>query len=129
MTTRRNGGSNTAGQARVGVVGPCTSGKSTLITGLLEHGIPARHIAQEHSYVPHMWKVIANPSLLIFLDVSFHESQRRKKLNWNLTEYQEQHRRLAHARAHAHLYLMTDSLSIPQVLAAVLDFLRSTPPQ
>jgi len=33
------------------------------------------HIAQEHSYVPYMWKRITNPDLLIYLNASFEVSQ------------------------------------------------------
>jgi len=52
------------------VVGPCAAGKSTLIEGLRQHGYQARHVAQEHSYVPEMWKLLTSPDYLIYLDVS-----------------------------------------------------------
>ncbi len=107
----------------IGVVGPCGSGKSTLIAGLEAHGYRCRHIAQEHSYVPRMWQVISHPDLLIFLHSSFETSTARRQLNWQLTDYEEQGRRLAHARAHAHLVIDTDGLSAAQVLARTLSFL------
>lgn len=111
---------------RVGIVGPCTSGKSTLI-GRLQgaHGLEMRHIAQEHSYVQTMWQVISKPKWLIFLDVSYSVSLQRRPLNWSLAEYHEQQRRLAHAREHADFYLMTDNLSPSQVAEAVKAFLRN----
>jgi adenylate kinase family enzyme len=56
-----------ADKVLVGVVGPCGSGKSTLIAALEAQGYPCRHIAQEHSYVKDMWKRITNPDVLIFL--------------------------------------------------------------
>lgn len=109
---------------RVGVVGPCTSGKSTLIARLRDApGIELRHIAQEHSYVQTMWKVISNPRWLIFLDVSYPVSLLRKPLNWTPAEYQEQQRRLANAREHADFYLLTDNLTPAQVAEEVKAFL------
>lgn len=109
----------------IGVVGPCGSGKTTLITGLQPYHLNLRHIAQEHSYVPSMWQRITRPDILIFLDASYPETIRRRNLNWTYEEYLEQHRRLGHARAHAHFYLMTDGLSPTQVINQVLSFLRS----
>ncbi|HUH98473.1 MAG TPA: hypothetical protein VLZ89_14000, partial [Anaerolineales bacterium] len=64
----------------IGVVGPCGSGKSTLIAGLEREGWRCRHIAQEHSYVPYMWQRITHPDLLIYLQASFEISTRRRKL-------------------------------------------------
>jgi deoxyadenosine/deoxycytidine kinase len=110
----------------LGIVGPCGSGKSTLIHGLSAYNIHTRHIAQEHSYVPYMWQRITHPDLLIFLDVSYPETIRRRQLNWTLQEYEEQHRRLAHARAHADLYIFTDELRPTQIVEQVLVFLRQT---
>lgn len=110
---------------RIGVVGPCTAGKTTLIRNLNERGIQARHIAQEHSYVQNMWKRLANPDILIFLDVSYPVSLVRRNINWTVEEYQEQQRRLAHAREYAHLYLLTDSLSELAVVSAVLEFVST----
>lgn len=109
----------------IGVVGPCGSGKTTLINGLRAYQLNLRHIAQEHSYVPSMWERITHPDLLIFLDATYPETIRRRKLNWTEAEYQEQHRRLAHARAHAHFYLMTDGLTPAQVVARVVEFLHA----
>jgi cytidylate kinase len=109
----------------IGVVGPCGSGKTTLIAGLEREGFQCRHIAQEHSYVPTMWKRITNPDLLIYLNSSFEVSTQRRKLNWNEAEYQEQLRRLDHARQHADLTIETDDLSPVEVLERTLSFIRS----
>src|SRR5688572_5458872 len=100
----------------VGVVGPCGSGKSTLIAGLEQNGYVCRHIAQEHSYVPAMWQRITNPDVLIFLDASFPISTRRRKLTWQKADHEEQHRRLAHARQHASIVIDTDALTPGEVL-------------
>jgi len=108
----------------VGVVGPCGSGKSTLIARLETHGYRCRHIAQEHSYVPAMWQIISKPDVLIYLGASFPVCPQRRKLNWQEKDHREQLRRLAHAREHAHLIVNTDDLTPEQVMQKALDFLQ-----
>ncbi len=110
-----------SGHTIIGIVGPCAAGKSTLIKALTDRGIPAKHIAQEHSFVPTMWERLTSPDILIFLDVSFEGSMKRRKQNWSLADYQEQHRRLRHARQNANLYLDTTNLSPKEVLEKVLQ--------
>jgi deoxyadenosine/deoxycytidine kinase len=107
----------------VGVVGPCGSGKSTLIEGLERHGYRCRHIAQEHSYAKHMWQVISKPDLLIFLDCSFENSTTRRRLSWVPADHEEQMRRLSHAREHAHIIIDTNILDAEAVLKRALEFL------
>lgn len=107
----------------VGVVGPCGAGKSTLIAGLEKHGYACRHIAQEHSYVPAMWKIISKPDVLIFLHASFPVSTERNKLDWRLKDYDEQSRRLSHAHEHAHIIIDTDDLTPEGVLQKALEYL------
>jgi cytidylate kinase len=108
----------------IGVVGPCGSGKSTLIAGLESQGYGCRHIAQEHSYVQAMWQIISKPDILIYLGASFPVSTARRKLNWQEKDYREQLRRLEHAHQHAHLIVDTDNLTPEQVLQNVLRFLQ-----
>lgn len=107
----------------IGIVGPCGAGKTTLVNALQNLNLQARHIAQEHSYVPKMWQRIAHPDILIFLDASYRETIRRRNLTWTLEEYEEQQLRLSHARANANLYIFTDFLSITQVIEKVVSFL------
>jgi cytidylate kinase len=109
----------------IGVVGVCGSGKSTLVTGLKLFGFIGRHIAQEHSYVQTMWLQLVHPDFLIFLDASYPATVQRRKLNWTEQEYQEQNRRLAHARQHADVYIFTDPLTSEQVIQTVLEFLKT----
>ena len=52
----------------IALVGKSGAGKSTLVAGLCKHGYRARQIAQEHSYVPQMWRLIRRPDTLIYLD-------------------------------------------------------------
>jgi deoxyadenosine/deoxycytidine kinase len=110
----------------IGIVGPCGSGKSTLIAGLEKAGYKCRHIAQEHSYVPYMWQRITNPDVLIFLEASFPTCTRRRQLNWTQADYEEQIHRLSHAHQNAHLVIATDDLSPADVLQAALTFLSGS---
>jgi adenylate kinase family enzyme len=108
----------------IGVVGPCGSGKSTLIAGLEQNGYTCRHIAQEHSYVQAMWQKIAKPDILIFLEASFPVSTARRKLTWQKRDHDEQLRRLSHARQHANVVIDTDALTPEQVLQRILEYLK-----
>jgi cytidylate kinase len=108
----------------IGVVGPCGSGKSTLIASLEKYGYKCRDIAQEHSYVQAMWQRIAKPDVLIYLEASFPVSTARRKLNWQKKDHDEQLRRLTHAREHANLLIKTDDLTTDQVLQKVLGYLK-----
>jgi cytidylate kinase len=108
----------------IGLVVPCASGKSTISARLGGLGWKVKHIAQEHSYVKDMWRRITNPDVLIFLDASYPVTIQRRSLHWEEKDYAEQHRRLAHARQHANLYIQTDSLSIDEVVERIIAFLQ-----
>jgi len=110
----------------VGVVGPCGSGKSTLIQGLqaLHLDLDLHHIAQEHSFAPTMWQRLVHPDFLVFLDASFEVSTRRRRLDWTEADFLEQQRRLSHARLHANLYIMTDPLTPPEIVQLVFQHLK-----
>jgi hypothetical protein len=115
---------------RVKVVGPCASGKSVLAAGLRRLGYDASSAAQDHSYVPDMWRRVDPPDVLVFLDVSLEVMHRRGRTGpgWD-QEYQDQQRvRLWHARAHCDLYLPTDDLTEEEVLARVVEFLEARRP-
>jgi len=109
----------------IGVVGPCGAGKSSLVSGLRSNGFLPRHIAQEHSYVPDMWHRLTNPDVLVYLEVSYENTIVRRKLDWTLAEYQEQLRRLNHARQHADLVVDTNRLTVDGVLQAVVAYIQS----
>ncbi len=110
---------------KIGVVGVCASGKSTLTAQLKALGYDARHIAQEHSYVKDMWRRITNPDILIYLNVSYPVTLARRTFDWREQDYAEQLERLAHARQHADLVIDTDELTPQQVLSCVLEFLQN----
>ena len=115
------------GEFIIAIVGPCASGKSTLARGLAEKGIRARQVVQEHSFVPEMWQVIAQPDLLVYLDASFQTCSQRKKLNWRQRDYDEQNLRLAHAKENCDLLVQTDGQTEAKVLEEVLSKLPLNP--
>ena len=108
---------------KIGLVGVCGAGKTTLTNGLKPYYTNVRQIAQEHSYVQDMWARLAKPDILIYLDASFSTTLQRKQFFWNEVDYQKQIQRLQHARQHADLKIDTDNLSPNEILESVLDFL------
>ena len=110
---------------RVAVVGACASGKSTLVDALRQAGYEARHVAQEHSYVPAMWQRISRPDVLVYLDVNYETIMaRRPGLNFSPADLEEQSRRLAHARDHCHLYLDTSEMAPAEIQERCLQYLE-----
>ncbi len=112
-----------SGRPKVGVVGPCGAGKSLLVAALRQRGITAREVAQEHSYVPSKRQRITNPDLLIYLHVSQKVAQRRMGRVIPSWAWEALEERLAHARAHADLWVDTDNLTPEGVLETVSAFL------
>src|SRR5262245_35972487 len=108
---------------KVTVVGPCAAGKSSLKGRLSAAGVAVRTVAQEHSHVPYLWQT-GSPDVLVYLDISLAALQCRRSPRWTTAMLDAQHRRLAHARAHAHLVIPTDDLTPDEVAAQVLHFLQ-----
>lgn len=111
-------------RVHIGVVGPCKSGKSTLVRGLQSAEYEATQIAQEHSFAPRMWQQIAKPDILIYLHCDYKTTVARG-INWMQSEYDDQQPRLAHAREHADLEIVTDSINPDLVLQKVLEYINS----
>jgi len=115
-----------AGQSVIGIVGPCSSGKSTLARYLCAIGYAAKEIVQEHSAAPAMWRRITNPDILIYLDVSVVVAARREGLSVPSSWWAEELEvRLVHARANCDLYIDTTDLSTDEVAARVTAYLQS----
>ena len=108
------------------VVGPCASGKTTLVRGLWAHGFAgARVVAQEHSGVPDLWKMRGQPQVLIYLDARLATiATRQRRADWTPEYLSEQVRRLQSAWAACDLYLPTDDLTPDQVLTRVIEHLK-----
>lgn len=111
----------------IGVVGPCSSGKSVLVRALRARGYRVREIMQEHSAAPAMWLRITHPDVLIYLDVSLEEAARREGLARPSPWWAEERSvRLVHARRHCDLYIDTTELSPEEILARALAFLDTS---
>ena len=108
----------------VAVVGPCAAGKSTLVAALRAAGYTVRHVAQEHSYVPDMWRRLAKPDVLIYLDATLDTISQRQQVDWKQKWLDVQVGRLGHARQHCDLYLATDGLTPEEIQAQVIAYLR-----
>src|SRR5687767_10747206 len=81
---------------RVVVVGPCASGKSTLVERLIAAGFDAYVCSQEHSEIATLWQHLG-PDAVISLDVDLATIRARRGDDWPDTIYQEQRRRLGAA--------------------------------
>ncbi len=113
---------------RISVVGPCASGKSTVVRALRMHGYDAHVTSQEHSAVSNLWNR-QQPSVLIALQADLESVRlRRRNPRWSRTVWQAQQDRLADAFAHADYVADTSNLNANQVVREVLDFLESRKP-
>ena len=95
------------------IVGPCASGKTTLVRGLWARGYSgARVVAQEHSGVIDLWKMRGQPDVLIYLDAQLDTiAARQRRTDWTHDYLAEQLRRLSSAWTACDLYLPTDDLT------------------
>ncbi len=106
------------------IVGPCAAGKTTLTDRLRAAGYNARQIAQEHSEIPDMWRRLHPPDVLIYLDAADETLLRRRPSETLAVVLPKQRRRLAHARSHADLIVVTDELTPDEVFRRVVRFLE-----
>ena len=106
---------DTSQAPRVVVVGPDASGKTELVRRLQASGYNAHSCAQDHSYVPDMWRRLSRPDFLIYLDARLETIARRRAIDWGQKRLDQLNARLAHARAHCDLYLATDDLEPAEV--------------
>lgn len=112
----------------VKIVGVCASGKSTLGRALAAAGYVIYPCAQEHSYVPDLWRRRHPADVLIYLDARADTVAQRRHTqepvdSWLAVERQ----RLAHARQYCDLYLPTDDLTPDETAAIALAFLATLP--
>ncbi|MEA3407046.1 MAG: hypothetical protein U9R48_03055 [Chloroflexota bacterium] len=111
-------------EGRIAVVGVCASGKTVLVEKLRALGYDAHACAQEHSYVPPMWRLLVRPQILVYLEASLETVRQRGRVYFDAAYLQEQHRRLRHARMHCDIYVNTDNLDEDGVLRVVASALE-----
>jgi deoxyadenosine/deoxycytidine kinase len=104
---------------RIGVVGNCVAGKSTLVSKLRALGYEAINIPQEHSVTRRFWRHL-KPDFLIYLSCTLPIARARRPIEWGQERLNEQWEVLAEAKAHAHLVVDTDSLTADEVAALAL---------
>jgi len=112
---------------RVVVVGPCGSGKTTLVEGLRRLGFAASACGQEHSEIPTLWRH-GDPDVVVALEVDLPTLRRRRGEEWPEWLFQTQRRRLRDATAAATLRLDTSDLDQDAVLRRVAALLAAAEP-
>ncbi len=111
----------------IGIVGPCSAGKSELARRLRAAGWRVKEIRQEHSGVPTMWQRLTHPDYLIYLDVSIEAAMARERLSRPPAWWQEERDvRLRHAREHCDLYLDTTHLTPDEIFRLAQEALEHT---
>jgi deoxyadenosine/deoxycytidine kinase len=112
---------------RIVVVGPCASGKSTLVANLSDRGFDAYVCAQEHSAVPRLY-LHQHPDIVVFLDVELEDIRQRRSPAWSAAIYEQQQIRLYVARSEADILVNTsnsdEKQTLEQVLTAISEFPR-----
>lgn len=113
---------------RIAVVGPCGSGKTTLVERLRGAGYEAWVVGQEHSAVPDLW-ARRNPDVVIALDLDLATLRARRSPGWSADVFAQQHVRLRAAFAAADLIIDTAKHDIDEVVAMVLAMLEGWQPR
>ena len=111
------------GMSQIVVVGPCGSGKTTLVRGLQAHGYVARGrtgtLDRHRALATSRTTGSADP-----LNATPTTITARRGAEFPGWLYDEQMERLMEARSHADLVLATNDLTPGEVLRRVVDFLR-----
>lgn len=115
-----------AGPRNIVIVGVCGSGKTTLARSLTAMGYNAHSCAQEHSYVPYLWRR-RDPDCLIYLDASLELVRHRLDVTWSETYLSDERNRLANAHQNCYIYVNTDRLTAQEVLDTVVRALDNWP--
>ncbi len=110
-------------QRRIVVVGPCASGKSTLVRNLRNHGFDAYACAQEHSAVPRLW-AHQEPDVVIALRTGLETIRKRRGAEWSETIYEAQMHRLHDAYEAAGLTIDTSDDDESGALQRAIVFLE-----
>lgn len=115
----------TGDDRRIVVVGPCASGKTTLVDALVQRGYRAYAVAQEHSIIPDLWRK-RDPDIVIALDLDLDVVRERRSPTWSADIYAAQHERLRPAFESADLMIDTGEHDIEAAVEMSVDLLEST---
>jgi GTPase SAR1 family protein len=111
---------------RVVVVGPCGSGKTTLVERLRAQGYDARVVAQEHSIVRDLWRR-REPDVVVALNLDLATLRRRRSPTWSADILEKQHDRLRDAFAAADIVIDTGRHGEAEVVEIVTGWLNHHP--
>ena len=109
---------------RIVVVGPCASGKSTLVQRLRDIGYDAVGCAQEHSDIPTLWRR-RQAGATIALTVDLPTLRARRNPDWPEEIWRRQLGRLADAQQSAVIVIDTSNKSPGEVVAIATKALRA----
>ncbi|MBX3071722.1 MAG: hypothetical protein KF883_14550 [Thermomicrobiales bacterium] len=107
---------------RVTVVGPCASGKTTLVERLQAAGYDAWVTSQEHSGVPDLWNH-QRPDAVIGLKTDLATIRQRRGAGWSKVIFDAQIERLQRAYEASGLIVDTSVSSEDETLDASLTYL------
>ncbi len=105
---------------KIVIVGVCTSGKTSVCNTLKELGYDAYTVAQEHSSVPHMWR-LRNPDVVVYLYCDLETVRKRRAVYWGRKLFETQLHRLSDARKHSHVFIDTTELQVEDTVQKVLQ--------
>ena len=108
---------------RIVVVGPCASGKTTLVAALRARGYDARVSGQEHSVVSYLWR-LSEPDVVVALAADLDAVRARRGEHWPAWLLELQLERLRDAVAAADVRIDTSRLDAEEVRGEVLAFLK-----
>lgn len=119
----RSGPAGRTDAGKIVVVGPCASGKTTLVRALRERGFDAHVSGQEHSEIAALWRR-SEPDVLVALEVDIDAVRQRRGGAWPEWLHDLQVRRLSAAAAAADLTIDTSGLDARAMIDEVVAFLN-----
>jgi epoxyqueuosine reductase QueG len=110
---------------RIVVIGPCASGKTTLVARLKDLGYDAHACGQEHSEITELWRHL-NPAVVIGLQIDLDTLRQRRSATWSDRLYARQLTRLESGYDRADMLIDCDTFNADEVIRQVVDWLVKT---